>query len=223
MGDVALAMALYNAFCGAYEARDVQFARDPVKLSDDPIEQFTHELERASKNERFDATRCALATATSDAKPSVRFVLLKGADADGFVFFTNLRSQKARELDDNPQAALAFHWESTGVQVRVEGAVAPLADGLADAYFDSRALDSRIGAWASKQSQPLASRASLVARVAKVAARFAGQRVTRPPFWGGYVITPSRVEFWYDGTARLHDRFAFTRDDGKWSVARLYP
>ncbi|NOY89784.1 MAG: pyridoxamine 5'-phosphate oxidase [Deltaproteobacteria bacterium] len=194
-----------------------------MDAKEDPIARFVRELERARATERFDASRCALATATREAVPSVRFVLLKGVDARGFVFFTNLRSQKARELADNPHAALAFHWESTGVQIRVAGETELLEDARADAYFDSRPLDSRLGAWASKQSQKLTSRAALVARVAQVAARFAGRRVERPPFWGGYLLVPRRIEFWHDGVARLHDRFAFEREARGWSVSRLYP
>lgn len=194
-----------------------------MSVTPDPITRFVEELEKARETERFDASRCALATATPDAVPSVRFVLLKEVDDRGFVFYTNLRSRKARELDANPRAALAFHWESTSVQARVEGDVEPLDEARADAYFDSRPLESRLGAWASKQSQPLASRAELVARVAKVTARFAGRRVPRPPFWGGYLLVPRRMELWYDGLARLHDRFAFTLEDGRWVEQRLFP
>jgi len=194
-----------------------------MHANEDPITRFTEEFERARTSERFDASRCALATASREGVPSVRFILLKSVDARGFVFFTNLHSQKARELGENPHAALAFHWESTGVQVRVEGDTQLLDDAASDAYFDTRALDSRLGAWASKQSQPLASRAALVARVAKVAARFAGRHVDRPPFWGGYLLVPRRIEFWHDGVARLHDRFSYERQGDTWTVTRLYP
>jgi len=165
----------------------------------------------------------ALATATADGVPSVRMVLLKGADADGFTFFTNYESRKGGELEQNPRAALCFHWKELDRQVRVTGTVTRVSAAESLAYFESRPEGSRVGAWASRQSRPLTSRDELLARVDEIGARFAGGDVPLPPFWGGYRVRPERIEFWQGRPDRLHDRFAFDRVPGGWTVVRLYP
>lgn len=190
---------------------------------DDPLEWFRSALERARTLESFDATRAALATVGAGGQPSVRFVLVKQVDERGFVFFTNYDSRKARELRANPQAALAFHWASTGEQVRVEGVVTRATDAESDAYFASRARGSQLGAWASAQSTPIATRAQLEDKLAAVSARFADHSVSRPPNWGGFRIVPSMIEFWRDQRDRLHDRWVFTREGATWLRTRLQP
>lgn len=192
---------------------------------DDPIARFREDLAKATRSETFDATRCALATADADGRPSVRFVLLKYADERGFGVFTNYESRKARELDANPRAALAFHWASLGEQVRIEGAIVRMPAEVSDEYFASRPRGSRIGAWASPQSRAVESRAVLDARVAEVEARFEGSEVPRPAFWGGYFLVPDAIEFWFDGVSRLHDRYLYRRGgvgEG-WTLSRLAP
>lgn len=188
----------------------------------DPIALFVAEFEKAKAKEPFDATAVTLATADARGRPSARMVLLKGADARGFTFFTNWTSRKARELSENPFAAICVHWPASQVQARVEGGVGRVDDAESDAYFATRPRESQLGAWASRQSTPLGSREELEARVREIAERFPGA-VPRPPFWGGYRLVPARIELWYAGAGRLHDRFAYTRDGGVWSVARLNP
>ena len=196
---------------------------DPATSVRDPIAEFDRLFDEAQRKEGGDATACALATATSDGEPSVRMVLLKSHGELGFVIYTNFESRKARELEVNPRASLCFYWESTGWQVRIEGAVERVSDEEADAYFASRPRLSRIGAWASKQSQKLSSRAELLRRFAKYELRYSVSEVPRPPFWGGYRIRPKRIEFWSAKTHRLHDRRVFTRRGGNWAMERLYP
>ena len=190
---------------------------------DDPIGRFAREYARAQASEPFDAGRCALATTNAQGQPSVRFVLLKGFDARGFVFYTNLESPKVRDFDENPSAALVFHWHTTGVQVRVRGAVGRVSDQEADAYFATRDRGSQLGAWASKQSAELDDRKTLEAEVAKAAKRFEGVSVERPPFWGGFRITPDAIEFWENCDDRLHDRWLYTKSGDRWRCVRLYP
>jgi pyridoxamine 5'-phosphate oxidase len=165
----------------------------------------------------------SLATVDGEGRPSVRMVLLKGADEAGFVFYTNYESRKGRELQANPNAALLFHWKSLRRQVRIEGPATPVGAGEADAYFASRARTSQIGAWASEQSRPLESRFHLEKRVAEFTARYAIGRVPRPPHWSGFRLRPFRIEFWQDGAFRLHDRLVFTRAGDRWTTEKLFP
>jgi pyridoxamine 5'-phosphate oxidase len=188
----------------------------------DPVVRFQELFARAHASEP-DATAVALATADASGAPSVRMVLLKAADAAGFVFFTNYESRKARELEVNPRAALCFYWPTLGVQVRVEGGVARVSAAESEAYFATRARDSQLGAWASRQSQPLASPEALREEFARASARFAGQTVPRPPAWGGFRVRPQRIEFWQSAEHRLHDRVLYTREGEGWKVERLFP
>ena len=188
----------------------------------DPIARFQELFARARAGEP-DATAVALATAATTGAPSVRMVLLKGVDAAGFVFFTNYESRKAGELAANPRAALCFYWPTIGVQVRVEGEVERVTAAESEAYFATRPRESQLGAWASRQSRPLASPEALREEFAQAAARFAGQPVPRPPVWGGFRVRPQRIEFWHAGEHRLHDRVLFTRAGEGWKVERLFP
>lgn len=191
--------------------------------STDPIAQFAEWFADAEASEPNEPNAVALATATADGTPSVRMVLMKGVDAHGFVFFTNLGSRKSRELTENPKAALCFYWKSKRRQVRVEGRVEPVADAEADAYFATRPRVSQIGAWASKQSEPLAGRFELEARVAKYTAKFAIGAVPRPEFWSGFRLLPEVIEFWEDRPFRLHMRFVYRRSAEGWTTEELYP
>lgn len=192
-------------------------------MTNDPIAEFRELLEKAKREEGENATACSLATADESGRPSARMVLLKAVDHSGFVFYTNFGSRKAAELEANPRAALCFHWTSLGQQVRVEGQVERVSDQEADAYFASRSRNSRLGAWASKQSQPLGSAAELLARFAKLEIRYVGRSIPRPSFWGGFRVKPERIEFWSNRPHRLHDRRVFTPDGDGWSIERLYP
>ena len=189
----------------------------------DPIQRFKDWLGDAEKTEPNDPTAMTLATASPEGVPSARMVLLKGVDDRGFVFYTNLTSRKAKELQANPKAALCFHWKSLRRQVRVEGTVETVSDGEADDYFAGRPRISQLGAWASKQSQPLEGRFELEARVAKYTTKFNIGSVPRPPFWSGFRLMPDSIEFWQDQEFRLHMRFVFGRIDGGWTVGELYP
>ena len=192
-------------------------------MSDDPHALFEEWLAEAKLSEPNDPTAMALATATPAGLPSVRMVLLKGHDARGFTFYTNLDSRKGGELAGNPNAALLFHWKSLRRQVRVEGPVEAVADEEADAYFASRGRDSQLGAWASDQSRPLDVRATFEARFQEMSARFDGKDVPRPPRWSGFRVVPERIEFWSDRAHRLHERRLFTRSGSNWSQGLLYP
>jgi pyridoxamine 5'-phosphate oxidase len=190
--------------------------------ADDPLVLFRELFARATVQEQADPTAMALATADASGAPSVRIVLCKGSDARGFVFFTNHESRKARDLRAEPRAGLCFHWPVLGVQVRAEGMTEPLTEGESDAYFATRPRESQLGAWASRQSAPLASRAELLARFAEAEARFPGV-VPRPPFWGGYRLVPSRIEFWRAAEARLHERTLYERSGNGWVARLLFP
>lgn len=193
-------------------------------MESDPIARFVAARDNAAKTEPLEATPVALATADANGRPSVRLVLVKVVDARGFCFFTNLESRKGTELVSNPFAALAFHWPSLEEQVRVEGPVERLTPAEEDAYFASRPRESQIGAWASRQSQPCASREELEGAFKDKERVFGSGPVSRPPFWGGYRLVPDRIEFWKGGAHRLHDRWVYVRKvDGQWSQQRLYP
>lgn len=198
--------------------------RSGIFAGDDPFEIARRWLEEAEKSEPNDANAIALATVDSTGMPNVRMVLLKAIEAQSFVFYTNYGSTKAREMDTSGKAAFVLHWKSLRRQVRVRGRVVREDGTEADAYFESRSLKSRLGAWASHQSQPLRSRAALMARVAALGAEL-GPNPPRPPFWGGYRLFPSEIEFWADGAFRLHDRFRWNRDSEAepWRVMRLNP
>lgn len=187
-----------------------------------PITEFLDADERARAHQ-VDTAPVALATADEQGHPSVRMVLLRGVDERGFVFFTNYHSRKGRELDANPHAALCFHWVTLDEQIRVEGNVERISDRESDEYFATRPRGSQLGAWASDQSAMLPSRELLESRYRETESRFRDQVVDRPPFWGGYRLIPSRVEFWYGRPDRLHDRILYTRKDGGWEIKRLYP
>ena len=188
----------------------------------EPLAPFRRWLDEAWKGEP-NAHAMTLATTTSDGRPSARAVLLKGLDERGYVFYTNLESRKSKELLANPHAALCFLWKSLDRQVRVEGLVELAADEEADAYFASRPRDSQIGAWASNQSQPLASRAELERRVDEFSRRFGKEPVPRPPYWAGFRVVPQRIEFWQERLSRLHDRILFIHEGDGWRRERLFP
>jgi pyridoxamine 5'-phosphate oxidase len=189
----------------------------------DPIEQFRAWFEEARAAQLREPNAMTLATAAPDGAPSARIVLLKGIDARGFAFYTDYRSRKAAELEANPRAALVFHWMELERQVRVTGRVGRVTAAESEAYFATRPVGSRIGAWASHQSQVIASRAELERRESEVAARFAEGDVPLPPHWGGYRVVPESVELWQGRPSRLHDRLQYVRDGDGWRIARLSP
>jgi pyridoxamine 5'-phosphate oxidase len=188
----------------------------------DPLDLFRELFARAATQELADPTAVALATVGASGAPSVRIVLCKRTDARGFLFFTNYGSGKARDLSREPRAALGFYWPVIGVQVHAAGVTERLTDTESDAYFATRPRESQLGAWASRQSEPLTSRAELLARFAEADTRFPGL-VPRPPFWGGYRLVPSRVELWQAGEHRLHDRTVYERTESGWVSQRLFP
>ena len=203
--------------------------RSGIFAGEDPYALAREWLAEAEKTEPKDANAMALSTVDRSGLPNVRMVLLKEIEASqvrgGFVFYTNFESAKGRELEAVMKAAMVMHWKSLDRQVRVRGVVEKVPAAQADAYYDSRAYQSRIGAWASKQSRPLSSRRSLLAEVAKLAAKYP-RKPPRPPFWGGFRIRPVEIEFWANGDFRLHDRFRWTRmspDAAAWTVQRLNP
>jgi pyridoxamine 5'-phosphate oxidase len=191
----------------------------------DPIKQFLEWLDTAKKEKSIvEPTAMCLATADKNGEPSARMVLLKEADARGFVFYTNLESHKSHDLKENPKAALCFYWPALGRQIRVEGIVESVSNEEADAYFASRPRDSRIGAWASKQSHPMKGKSELIEAVAKEGLRFGIGNIPRPNFWSGWRVVPRVIEFWQEGKFRLHDREQYTRTGvGVWEMVKLYP
>lgn len=194
-----------------------------ILRSQDPFSFFQNWLAEAAAKEPNDPEAVALATVGADGMPSVRMVLCKQVDAQGFRFFTNAESRKGRELAAHGKAAMCFHWKSLLRQVRVEGVVERLPQADADAYFRTRHPLSQLGAWASAQSQPLESRDALVARVEEMREKFAGGDIPCPPHWSGFLLVPRAIEFWQQGEGRLHDRFVFTRTGDGWDVTRLNP
>jgi len=191
----------------------------------EPFGLFAAWFAEACQQEPSDPNAMALATVDKTGLPDVRMVLMKGYDADGFVFYSHVTSPKGRELAANPKAGLLFHWKSLRRQVRIRGLVSPVTDAEADEYFATRPKQAQIGAWASKQSQPLESRFAFEQAIAKVAAKHVIGEVPRPPGWSGWRIAPTRFEFWHDRPFRLHDRIEFRREavGAAWTKVRLYP
>jgi len=199
-------------------------ALDAADVDPNPVRQFQTWFAQALDAKLPEPNAMTLATVDARGRPSARIVLIKGVDERGFVFFTNYDSRKGRELAENPAASLLFHWIELERQVRIEGTVVKTSNEESDAYYASRPLGSRIGAWASDQSQPLDSRETLEARERDMIARY-GDAPPRPPHWGGYRLVPETIEFWQGRPSRLHDRIVFTRDgaDGPWRITRLAP
>lgn len=201
----------------AANADEGQFEQDA------PLPLFLEWMADARRSEANDSNAMALATVDSDGMPDCRMVLLKGVDERGFAFYSNRNSAKGGQLTDQPKAALLFHWKSLRRQVRVRGTIEPVSEAEADAYFASRARESRIGAWASTQSRPLDSRETLEAAVRAAEARFEGAEPPRPEYWTGWRVIPRQIEFWRDRPFRLHDRLRFDREGETWRRTRLYP
>lgn len=198
--------------------------RNELFVGDNPFEISQRWLAEATKTEPNDPNAIALSTVDAEGMPNVRMVLLKEIEADAFVFYTNYDSKKGQEIIQSGKIAFVLHWKSLQRQIRVRGSVTKEDGSQADAYYSSRSLQSRLGAWSSAQSQPLSGRADLMAEVAKQGALH-GNNPSRPPFWGGFRIVPQQIEFWADGDFRLHDRFAWSRNDisDEWRVQRLSP
>ncbi|MEW7976779.1 MAG: pyridoxamine 5'-phosphate oxidase [Candidatus Sedimenticola endophacoides] len=196
---------------------------NPADLDPEPIRQFDAWLREAIEAELLDATAMGLATATRDGRPSLRTVLLKFFDQTGFVFYTNLESRKARQIGDNPHAALLFHWREFERQIKITGRVETVSNAESLKYFLSRPRDSQIGAWVSAQSSVISSRAVLEQKVAEMKQRFSNREIPLPSFWGGYRVIPEQIEFWQGRTNRLHDRFLYSRAGEQWRIERLAP
>ncbi len=190
---------------------------------DDPLVLFHDWLNEAEAKDETDHTAACLATAGINAIPSARMVLLKGADPNGFVFYTNLDSRKGQEITENPNAALCFYWKSLRRQVRVEGSIASVPASTADTYFATRPREAQIGAWASLQSRTLEARSDLERRVKEYSTKFGPDPVPRPNYWSGYCLIPRRIEFWKNANFRLHDRLIYTLSDGTWKRSWLFP
>jgi pyridoxamine 5'-phosphate oxidase len=200
----------------------VKAEQDAIPDSD-PIALFDSWFAEAEASEPNDANAMALATATTNGRPSVRMVLLKGHGPEGFVFYTNAESRKGQEIAANPQAALLFHWKSLRRQVRVEGPLSEVTSAEADAYFHSRPRVSQLGSAASDQSSPLDARQTYLDRVEELSTRFEGREIPRPPHWTGFRVAPKHIEFWLDRPNRLHERRRFTRQGERWTSTLLYP
>jgi pyridoxamine 5'-phosphate oxidase len=197
---------------------------DSSPVVTDPFVKFQDWMKEAWVHEPEDANAMTLATATPDGIPSARIVLLKGADAAGFVFYTNTQSRKGNEIAANARAALLFHWKQLGRQIRIEGHVERVTDAAADAYFSTRPRISRLGAWASDQSRDLPERTELERRLANYDTTYPGDDIPRPPHWSGFRIVPDRFEFWQNMPFRLHDRTVYAKSPGNgWTVSKLYP
>ena len=192
---------------------------------DDPIKLFKMWMDEAKKSEPNDPNAVALATANDENFPSVRMVLLKDFSKDGFVFYTNLNSKKGSELKTNPKASMCFHWKSLLRQIRISGSISLVKDDIADAYYNTRSYESRIGAWASQQSKKLSNRGELLDSIEKYKKKFKDQKkVPRPAHWSGWNLSPSSIEFWLDGDNRIHERLEYKKDDnGIWIKSLLSP
>ena len=198
---------------------------EPHIAPDDPVRMFFNWFQEAKAGESIEPEAAALATVDSHGMPNVRMVLVKAFDANGLVFYTNLESAKGKELTENPKAAACFNWKSIRRQVRVRGLVESVDVSEADAYFSSRSRDSKIGAWASKQSRELSNREELEQAVGRIDKQYPGEDVPRPPHWSGYRLRPLEIEFWQNRPSRLHERVQFQRNDpnGLWRKTLLYP
>ncbi|MDR3533010.1 MAG: pyridoxamine 5'-phosphate oxidase [Rhodopila sp.] len=197
-------------------------AAEPLATS--PFAQFEAWMAEAEKSEPRDPNAMSVATTTRDGRPSLRTLLLKGVDERGFVFYTNKESRKGDELAANPNVALLFYWKSLGRQIRIEGTIEHVTDAEADAYYASRPRISRLGAWASQQSRPLANRTTLEERLAEMERRYPDDDIPRPGYWSGYRVLPARFEFWQEMPYRLHDRTVYRRSqDGAWEQTKLFP
>jgi pyridoxamine 5'-phosphate oxidase len=196
---------------------------DPSPDDTDPFARFHAWMAEAVASEPIDPNAMTVVTTTLEGRPSARVILLKGVDDRGFVFYTNKESRKSAELAANPRVFLLFYWKSLGRQIRIEGEVEDVTDAEADAYFATRPRISRLGAWASSQSRPLAERSVLERRLAEYEAKYPGEDIPRPPYWSGYRVLPESFEFWQLMPFRLHDRTTYTRGDGGWTVGKLFP